>query len=45
MRRLFDDAEVRADQVRRGYDRVARFTWRATAERTLEAYGAAIARA
>jgi glycosyltransferase involved in cell wall biosynthesis len=42
MRRLLDDAELRADLARRGPPRAAAYTWEATAAATLASYRRAI---
>lgn len=45
MRRVMDDDALRGSLIARGRERAARFTWHACAQRTLDAYAAAIARA
>jgi glycosyltransferase involved in cell wall biosynthesis len=42
IRRLLRDRELRAELVRRGRARVARFSWRRTAELTLDSYRRAL---
>jgi alpha-1,3-rhamnosyl/mannosyltransferase len=36
--RLLTDSELRADLIRRGYERAAQFTWERCAEQTLAMY-------
>jgi glycosyltransferase involved in cell wall biosynthesis len=43
VRRLLNDEELRAELVRRGRERVSQFTWRRTAQLTLDAYRRALA--
>lgn len=38
LERLLDDRELREDLVRRGFERVRRYSWEATARATLELY-------
>ena len=45
MRRVDDDASLRASMIERGRDRARRFTWTECARRTRDAYLAALARA
>jgi glycosyltransferase involved in cell wall biosynthesis len=43
LRRVLTEPALRAELIARGHARAARFSWRATAERTLEAYRRAVA--